>query len=424
MAEDTAVGFATNCKRPDFSPVWAGIPLAKMEYLKEGRTVFEEHYSLSQKDVHYLQNIIKHYPIDEFLDHAYYFLHDFEKVVGTDSIIGDVALLAAIQREDRRVGRNNWDFGKEFEEPFSKRFFLLKKFVDEYPHSSRYGAVRSDLISTLLVSGFLSEGLEVAFQDRDGVRRHVRDIVRGFAPSINRFGLDETLRVAKKYDFQAILLSHVHDDDLDEHVESAEHADADWPIVSEEHWYLSRNFDDIWGFLEGFDLRTALESFKSSGLIYTIGPKIDILWERYLEGRGVEILLSGDVRGALSEYIDQKSVMEEFGFAVPERLSENIDFLEGVAGAEAQNSDEIHLVGAIALRDFGATSVAVQRFESIASTSHDAVVAQKALYLAGATLRRMEQYRSAKDMFERLWLEFPSGHLADDALRNWAGTIW
>jgi len=63
------------------SPVWAGIPLVKMEYLAKGWHVYKEEYKLFQNDRDYLEYIIKKYPNDMFLDHAFYFLHDFKQIV-------------------------------------------------------------------------------------------------------------------------------------------------------------------------------------------------------------------------------------------------------------------------------------------------------------------------------------------------------
>ena len=416
VAEDVAVEFATQCGRTDFSPVWAGIPLAKMEYLKKGATVFEEYFNLSWRDVEYLQGIIENYPIDAFLDHAHYFMLQFDKVIGTDSTIEDMAILAAVQLDPRiKLG-----YGPDYEEKYYKealrRIFLMKYYIDKFPDSGRSGDVKSHLISMLLRSGSLSEGLDSALSDGRNVEQHIPDIIHGLRSSVKRFGLHETLQMSIKYGFFPIFLSHVHDGDLDVHAESVEHGFSEWYRVSGERSYMERHFDDIWDFFEFSDLRTVFSSFQSFGLIYAIEAKIDFLWKRYLDNVGFELLHTGDIQGALEEYKSQKMAIAKFGLSIPKLLIDRIYYLDGIIIADMQSDSEVHLEAAIRLRDMGAESLAVQRFEAIANDFEDPMVAQKALYLQGATLRRMKEYAAAKEVFGRLWSRFPDGHLADDSL--------
>ncbi|MFL6200879.1 MAG: TIR domain-containing protein [Thermoanaerobaculia bacterium] len=71
----------SKCNRDDFSYVWAGIPLRKAEDLQKGLPFFADGKDLDSYDQTYLRDVIKDHPKDAFLDHAYYFLQDFETVI-------------------------------------------------------------------------------------------------------------------------------------------------------------------------------------------------------------------------------------------------------------------------------------------------------------------------------------------------------
>ena len=109
-----------------------------MEYLKEGATVFEEHFFHSWEDLQFLRKMIRHYPFDAFVDHAYYFTHQFDQVIGTESIIEDVSILAASQREDTGS---------------PKQIALLKRYLEGFPNGPRVDDVSGALIAALLSSG-------------------------------------------------------------------------------------------------------------------------------------------------------------------------------------------------------------------------------------------------------------------------------
>ena len=401
IAEEVAVEFATKCGRKDFSPVWVGIPRAKMEFLKDGRTLYEDYFHLSETEREYLRGIVRHYPLDGFVDHAHYFLHEFDKVIGTDSIIESVSILAAIQKEE---GVN-----------FPKSIGLMKMYLEKYPNSKRYEDIRDSLTSSLLLSGRLSEGLEFAVGEKLDVNQHLHHIFHGFSASVQRIGLDETLAIAKKYKFHAILLAHEHDDS-DGHPISDEHSDSDWHIVSDSHYYLEEHFDNIWSFLSFIKLHSMLESFKNAGLLHIVDQKVDSLWHKYYDSVGFQLIESDNLQSALEEYDSQRQALGDFGLSVPELLVKRIRDLESIMVAETQDDPQVDVDVAIYLREIGAESLALARFNSIADSSRDSIAVQRALYLSAAMLRRNGQYADAKKTFERLWEQYPDGDLADDAV--------
>ncbi|MBW8875941.1 MAG: TIR domain-containing protein [Acidobacteria bacterium] len=133
-AELTVSQLRAQCKRRDLSYVWAGIPLGKAEYLWEGYTTFDESYKLHEEDKKYLLYVTKRYPFDEFLDHAFYFLGDFERVIEQypRSTILDVVYRAAAQKA---LDAGQWDLVITY----------LKTVLDRWPASKHTGDVVSSL---------------------------------------------------------------------------------------------------------------------------------------------------------------------------------------------------------------------------------------------------------------------------------------
>ena len=86
-ATTKALRYKETCSRRQFSPMWVGIPLAKMEFLRAGTHVLGEAYVLPIKDRIVLRQLIKKYPNDPFKDYASYFLHDF-KAIKRPELIG------------------------------------------------------------------------------------------------------------------------------------------------------------------------------------------------------------------------------------------------------------------------------------------------------------------------------------------------
>ena len=373
VAEEVATRLQSTCGRKDFSPVWAGIPLAKMEYLKRGSTVFEEHFSLSKEDQRYLRDVITNYPDDAFLDHAHYFLFEFDEVIGTGSIIEDIAILSSAQllRRSHLVGQ-----------PYTS---LLKMYLEKFQRSDRYASIEFELTSSLLSSGLLAEGLELASKQGRGVGQYTPSISEGFTKSVRKTGLYESLRLAKEYETEGIF-------------ESA--------------WYEG----GVWGFLEFHDLRLVLEAFDSTDLIHYVRPSFGDLWNEYCDGRGIQLIRSNSYGEALDQYMDQKAALSDYGILVPGLLARRIRDLEGLMRADERDEPQARIDAAIYLREFGAESLALDRFQAIANDYGNPAEGQRALYLAGAMLRRMGRYDEAREWFYRLWELYPGGSLADDAL--------
>ena len=372
-AEGIATKFKTTCGRKDFSPVWAGIPLAKMEYLRHGSTVFEESFSLSNKDEEYLRKIIKHYPDDAFLDHAHYFLFQFDNVIGTNSIIEDVSIIASAQSKRNRPSAHQ------------QYISLLRRYLEKFPQSDRYSRIEYELTSSLLASGFLSAGLVLASRQERGVDQYISQISNGFTESVRKFGLPESLTLVKEYGVSGIFSSA---------------------------WDES----GVWGFLSFHELRTVLDAFESVGFIHLLRPQFDDLWTKYCDVRGIQLIHSSGFRAALDLYTGQKSALSASDILVPALLETRVLDSRGLIRSNETNSSQASIKAAIYLRNFGAESLALDRFKAIADDYGNPAEAQKAMYLGGAMLRRMGDYKEARDFFYRLWESYPHSPLADDAL--------
>ena len=372
-AEEVATYFQSSCGRKDFSPVWAGIPLAKMEYLKNGYTVHEESYSLSDEDADYLRKVIKHYPNDAFLDHAHYFLFQFDKVVGTNSILEEVSIVALAHLKSFNPNEHQ------------QYISLLRRYLEKFPTSDRYSDIEYELTSSLLKSGSLSEGLELASQQELGVHQYLSQVSEGFSESVRRIGLLDSLRLAGDYRVSEILSSK---------------------------WYKR----GAWGFLSFHDLRIVLDAFESMGFLHLLKPQFGDLWREYCDMRGIQLIHSSKFRDALDHYRSHESALRASRILVPALLIERISYLEGLIGAAEQDDSQARIEAAIYLRELGAESLALDRFKAMSDDYGNPVEAQKALYLAGAMLRRMGDYGEAHDFFHRLWSSYPHSPLADDAL--------
>ena len=408
IAEELAIEYLTKCGRRDFSPVWAGIPLAKMEYLKEGRTVYEENFRLSHEDSSYLKNVIKYYPYDAFLDHAHYFLHQFNKVVGTDSIIEDVAMIALLQQKTSGArfrtngGRMNGEHVGGYIVP-PEFWYLFENYRERFEESGRYEEIKKTYIRSMLEAGVFPEALVLATEERDGVKEYWQEIIHGFSKSVERIGLRETLALSKKYDFQRMLLL----------------GKSEGWVESDDEWSYSQwdEYDGyVWDFLESMEMRTALENFAELSLVGSVRPNISSIWSRYFDIRGIRKLAEKNSVSALEEYHAQRDVLGTFDLPVPELLIKRIRRLEEMIHVSDKDAEQADLDVGIYLRDVGERRLAAKKFGALGNESSNPIVAQKALYLAGATLRRVKEYKAARDTFGTLFRRYPDGFLSDDAL--------
>ena len=408
IAEELAIEYLTKCGRRDFSPVWAGIPLAKMEYLKEGRTVYEEYYRLSREDSSYLKKIIKYYPYDAFLDHAHYFLFHFNKVIGTDSMIEDIATIALLQQKvsgarfrRKEVGMNGEFVGGYIVPP--ELWHLVENYRERFKESSRYEEIKKTYIGSMLQAGVFAEALVLAMEERDGVEEYWQEIIHGFSKSVERIGLKETLALSKKYNFHRVLLLG---------------RSEDWVEYEDELQYLHWDEQDgyVWDFLETMEMKTALENLAELSLVNSMRPNINSIWSRYFDSRGIGKLASENLETALAEYHVQRDVFGSFDLPVPELLTSRIRQLEEIDYLSNKDDEQVVLDVGLYLRGIGERRFAVKKFGALGNESSNPVIGQKAMYLAGATLRRMKEYKAARDMFGTLFRQYPDGFLADDAL--------
>ncbi|HEV8240854.1 MAG TPA: tetratricopeptide repeat protein [Thermoanaerobaculia bacterium] len=98
--EDLVTRLRPGCPRRDLSYVWAGIPRGKAEQLAAGVTLYDDGRRLGREDAKYLRHVIQRYPSDAFLDHALYFLQEFDTVLREypNTFLAEVLFRAAGER--------------------------------------------------------------------------------------------------------------------------------------------------------------------------------------------------------------------------------------------------------------------------------------------------------------------------------------
>lgn len=372
-AESHAIKLRKQCKRLDFSPVWSAIPLAKMEYLKKGFTTYDEQYHLYDRDSSNLRRIIEVYSDDPFIDHAYYFLGHFGAVYTRypKSYIADVALFADAQRHRRHEG--------------GKRYQLL---LDRYPNSRLRGRAIHRVIEAHLHEGDFAAAKSVAIKYNANISRSgleygtVRRMVGryGLTQTVD-FLLEDKLRV-DVFDFSFLGQTLVANLSVDE---------------------LLMNLNRIGIPLEDFAAYPFYRSVDTGG--------------RYID--------RGEYKKALSEYNSHLAVLNAKEFkkyaetyisdyihAQTNHLSNIIKLLEDQSAAGLFRL-------AIALRNSRRQSQyerAVQLFRSILTIYPESPQAEKALYLAASTYRRMNLYMASADIIQEYLPRYADGELADDLI--------
>lgn len=106
-AEQAVADMRKRCKRAELSKVWIGVPLRMMEALHRGSLVEDDDWRIADSDRLYLTTLASTAPGEPFIDHAWYFLGDYRKVIDGDpkSLIRDTALRAdAVRNADCRPG--------------------------------------------------------------------------------------------------------------------------------------------------------------------------------------------------------------------------------------------------------------------------------------------------------------------------------
>lgn len=106
-AEQVVADMRKRCKRAELSKVWIGVPLRMMEALHRGSLVEEDDWRIADSDRLYLTTLTRTAPTEPFIDHAWYFLGEYRKVIDDypKSLVRDTALRAdAVRNADCRPG--------------------------------------------------------------------------------------------------------------------------------------------------------------------------------------------------------------------------------------------------------------------------------------------------------------------------------
>ena len=186
VAENVVSKLKTKYKKKDLSYVWIAIPLAKIEYLKEGYTYFEENFFLSLRDEKYLNRILTRYPDDSFLDHAYYFLHEPKVVIDKypNSLILDIAMLAYIRLA----------YGDE-------KIKYLKYYLENWPNSIRKEEIIQEIFDAYVSKGDM-EGSLYFLENNPSVSTN--DFVWSFC-SFSDYDIEKILSIASNSKYKDLI---------------------------------------------------------------------------------------------------------------------------------------------------------------------------------------------------------------------------
>lgn len=147
-AENIVRHFKAACRRADFSYIWAGIPLKKIEDLvQDGRVTIVS----DGPDASYLRFCLERYPNDPFLDHAYFFLGRYQELVDRfpNSMLIDVALAESVYQ----------NYAKK---DYNATIQLAKRYLERFPRGNDVPHVVAALGRTYLESRRFDDALQLS----------------------------------------------------------------------------------------------------------------------------------------------------------------------------------------------------------------------------------------------------------------------
>ena len=175
--------------RDDLSFVWIGVPLGQMEYLKAGYLTGDCRWTIAEEDIEYLKYVIKRYPDDPFIDHAYYFIGKSDFIINNykNSIILPIAYLEAARNADDR-----------------KSISIYKNYIKNWPKSDRVDSVERNILERL---GRLGEFEEfISFMNSVGISNHIQWYESYYKNEfLKRLGFDRILEILFNKDEKLLL---------------------------------------------------------------------------------------------------------------------------------------------------------------------------------------------------------------------------
>ncbi len=375
--------------RTDFSVVWPGIPLGKMEYLRKGISIYEESLELQNSDKRYLNRIIKTFPFDAFIDHAYYFLQRFRYVKDNlrSSIIYDINLIAYaifLAVRDRH--------GEAAE--------IYTTLLRIYPNHDKRQVFERRAIRNFAKSGDLANLLKAHSDfDIDLKVTHI-NVRKYYDRFVSRVGLDTVLALLK-----------------DNHLLSLIDPDSEDSISLDS----SPSRDELLSILDGNSLSGTFAALKEHNLLAPYSNIDDHEWTKYLD-TGEEYYRNRDYTNALNIYKRQHAEFVRYGLTPPARLRLKIEELTNIIRLMDDTSAQGLLSLGLYLKNevgtyftkIGRNSHAIQYFRKCADEYPNTIEAEKALYLIGRSSLSIG-VPGAGFAFRQLASKYPNSHLADDA---------
>lgn len=378
-------GLHPKCPRRDLSYVWPGIRREKAEFLAKGHTLYEDDFRLSERDRRYLRGVIRQHPEDAFIDHAFYFLEEFDRVIDDypDSLIADVVYRAA---GHQALKKRDYD----------QAILLLKTAARRWPHAPGMDRVRQ-----LLAEAYYEKG------DLRAAIGWLLRIQSGSGPKLAEM-LGQETPFTDSQEVQSFLdaLSGAY---------PAEKIGDLFATDCQEHFALAEDF--LWS----LDYRQALAEYEG---VKSVFQKHRVEVPKCIE-RGIEVLSQ-----IVDASRDAKEEQLKLGFYLRDEAAKEIGPAFAAAAAvvweqcaerfpgteEAERS--LYLAGALNRRR-EAYAEAMKLFRKLADDYPKSELADDALTEVGWYYLFPEpDYRLARRYFDRVVRQYPKANAADNAM-NW-----
>lgn len=392
-SEAVLLDFRTRCRRTDFSPVWAGVPLVHMERLNRNIPLADiTEYPIPEKDRDFLRYVIARYPTDAFVDHAKYFLRDFARVMSDhpQSPLLEPAMYSEI-------------VSSEIGDAYG--MMLAKAFLAKYSRSAQAPAVSRHLIRDYLAAGRLEEALatyEAHASLQEENKSILRDYVSGaqwLTPSIGKMGLDKVF---------AVLAAH--------NQISALCASPEFPISFGLGFMNEYNYEDIFRLSRQHALaakcNTLADAWVANG--NTVPA---LLAERKFDealvqlDRSQKAFATYGIDSATLDFDTARAVVKTWQRVVTQGSVEaRFSWAIAVRDRRLQLTEATtRVIGHPGWSEVLTTLIAVHAAEPMGP------YADKSLYLIASLQRRMSDYTGAADTLQLLNSHYPWSPLLDDA---------
>ena len=383
LALKLATRYREQCNKADYSPFWAGIPLAFMERIEKGLSAFEgNHYKLSDDERRFLEAYIAHYKdsdddlAKEFIDFAYYALGKFEKVLeNKESWLYPLAL-----------------FDGATEAKSIDKIRYLSEFVKSYPNHKlhetalirlalEYRATKQHKLAEFYMTQYDLSKEEIRYVNSEAYYRIIysskskEEEIASYLELLPHVDTDLAERIIFK-----IVIIYASLGDVENVIKNVN-----------EYSFLEEMLDDVyWGDAE-IDKLYKKAKFEQALLIYE--NKIAILKENNIEPPKLYRVKQKELE-IIIEMINKGTEESLFNLGI---------YLREEVGGDYYDTK-------------GRNGLAIMIFDKLLSSYPKGKYAEKALFLKATSYRRLNNHVDSLRTFEEFEKRFPDSDLCDDAI--------